>query len=45
MSDEEFIDIAINISKKAKYPYGAIIVKDGKIIGRSDDKTLIIAQK
>ena len=41
MSDEEFIDIAIDISKKAKYPYGAIIVKDGKIIGRSDDKTLI----
>ena len=41
MSDEEFIDIAIDISKKAKYPYGAIIVKDDKIIGRSDDKTLM----
>ena len=41
MTDQEFIDIAIEISKKAKYPYGAIIVKDGKIIGRSDDKTLM----
>lgn len=39
--DEEFIDIAIEISKKAKFPYGAIIVKDGEIIGRSDDKTLM----
>ncbi len=41
MNDEQFIDIAIEISKKAKYPYGAIIVKDGRIIGRSDDKTLM----
>ena len=41
MNDEQFIDIAIEISKNAKYPYGAIIVKDGEIIGRSDDKTLI----
>lgn len=39
--DEMFIDIAIDISKKAKYPYGAIIVKNGEIIGRSDDKTLM----
>lgn len=41
MTDEQFVDIAIEISKKAKYPYGAIIVKDNKIIGRSDDKTLM----
>ena len=41
MTDEQYIDIAIDISKKAKYPYGAIVVKDGEIIGRSDDKTLI----
>ena len=41
MTDEQFIDIAIEISKNAKYPYGAIIVKDGEIIGRSDDKTLM----
>ena len=34
--DEKFIDIAIELSKKAFYPYGAIIVKDGQIIGRSD---------
>ncbi len=41
MTDEQYIDIAIEISKNAKYPFGAIVVKDGKIIGRSDDKTLI----
>jgi len=41
MTDEEYIDIAIDISRKAKFPYGAIVVKDGKIIGRSDDETLI----
>lgn len=34
--DEKFIDIAIDLSEKSVYPYGAIIVKDGKIIGRSD---------
>lgn len=31
--DEKFMDIAIEISKNAKYPYGAIIFKDRKIIG------------
>lgn len=36
INDEKFIDIAIELSKKAFYPYGAIIVKDGEIIGRSD---------
>ena len=41
MTDEQYIDIAIEISEKAKYPYGAIVVKDDKIIGRSDDKTLM----
>lgn len=41
MTDEKYIDIAITISKNAKYPYGAIVVKDNKIIGRSDDKTLM----
>ena len=41
MNDEQFIDIAIEISKKAKYPYGAIVVKDGVIIGRSDDNTIM----
>lgn len=34
--DEKFIDIAIELSKNAFYPYGAIIVKNGEIIGRSD---------
>lgn len=28
MTDEKYIDIAIDISKNAKYPYGAIVVKD-----------------
>lgn len=41
MTDEQYINIAIDISKNAKFPYGAIVVKDGKIIGRSDDKTLM----
>ena len=41
MTDEEYIDIAIEISKNAKNPYGAIVVKNNEIIGRSDDKTLI----
>ena len=40
MTDEQYIDIAIEISKTAKYPYGAIIVKDDVIIGRSDDNTI-----
>lgn len=41
MKDEDYIDIAIEISKNSKFPYGAIVVKDGEIIGRSDDWTLI----
>lgn len=41
MTDEQYIDIAIEISKTAQFPYGAIIVKDGEIIGRSDDPTLM----
>lgn len=39
--DKKFIDVSIEISKNAKYPYGAIVVKDNEIIGRSDDNTLI----
>ena len=41
MNDKQYIDIAIEISKKARFPYGAIVVKDDKIIGRSDDDTHI----
>jgi len=37
--NKKFMQIAIDISKKATYPYGAIIVKDNKIIGRSDSIT------
>ena len=33
--DENFIDIAIEISRKAQYPYGAIVVKNGEIIARA----------
>ncbi len=36
MNDEEYMNIAIELSEKGEYPYGAIIVRDGKIIGRSD---------
>ena len=41
ITDEQYIDIAIEISKNATYPFGAIVVKDGEIIGRSDDNTLM----
>ena len=37
--DKEYMDLAIELSAKAIYPYGAIIVKDGQIIGRSDTDT------
>lgn len=37
MTDKEYMQIAIEISKRSKTPYGAIIVKDDKIIGRSDN--------
>ena len=41
MNDEQYINITIEISKNSKYPYGAIVVKDDEIIGRSDDNTII----
>ena len=41
INDEKFIDTAIELSKKAFYPYGAIIVKDGEIIGRSDAEVTV----
>ncbi len=36
MTDKEYMNLAIELSGKAYYPYGAVIVKDNKIIGRSD---------
>lgn len=36
MTDKEYMDLAIELSNKAYYPYGAVIVKDNQIIGRSD---------
>lgn len=36
MTDKKYMDLAIELSSKAYYPYGAVIVKDNKIIGRSD---------
>lgn len=39
--DEKFIDMAIELSKKALYPDGAIIVRNGEIIGRSDINGLV----
>lgn len=41
MNDKEFMNLAIELSKKAYYPYGAILVKDGEIIGRSDSDTIV----
>ena len=41
MTDKEYMGIAIEISKNSKYPYGAIIVKDNQIIGRSDNDNLV----
>lgn len=41
MGDKNFMKIAIEISSKAEYPYGAIIVRDGEIIGRSDADTAV----
>lgn len=41
MTDKEYINLAIELSKKADYPYGAVIVKDNKIIGRSDANTTV----
>lgn len=37
--DEKYMDLAIGLSKTATYPYGAVIVKDDKVIGRSDAET------
>ena len=39
--DEKFMRIAIELSKKADYPYGAIVVRKGRIVGRSDAETKI----
>ena len=36
MTDKEYMNLAIELSSKAYYPYGAVIVKDNEIIGRSD---------
>lgn len=41
MTDKEYMAIAIELSKKAYYPYGAIIVRNNEIIGRSDTETPI----
>jgi len=37
--DKEYINQAIELSKEADFPYGAIIVKDNKIIGSSNMNT------
>ncbi len=35
MSDIDYIKRAIELSEKGSYPYGAVVVKDGKIIGEA----------
>jgi len=37
MSDEKFMKIAIEEAKKSPFPFGAILVKDGKVIAKSGD--------
>lgn len=36
MSDELYMRLAIELAKKDQYPYGAVIVRDNEVIGRSD---------
>lgn len=33
--DMEYIKLAVELSKKGLYPYGAVVVKDGQIIGQA----------
>lgn len=40
-NDIEFMKIAIDLSKSADHPYGAVVVRNDKIIGRSDADTKI----
>lgn len=35
MKDEEYIQLVIDLSKKGTFPYGAVVVKDGTIIGQA----------
>ena len=37
MDDKKFMKIAIEEAKKGDFPFGAVIVKDGKIISRTHD--------
>lgn len=37
-NDETYMKLAIELSRQDGYPYGAVIVKDGEVIGRSDAK-------
>ncbi|MCL2228766.1 MAG: nucleoside deaminase [Firmicutes bacterium] len=41
MTDKDYISLAIELSEKADWPYGAIIVKGDKIIGRSDARAKV----
>ena len=41
MIDEEYVDIAIETAKNAPLPYGAILVKNNEIIGRSDREVFV----
>lgn len=35
-TSEEYMLLAIDLSRKSRFPYGAVLVKDDHIIGRSD---------
>ena len=40
--DIKFMKMAIELSKNSEYPYGAVIVRNGKVIGRSDADTNVL---
>lgn len=40
MNNQKYIEMAIELSKKGKYPYGAIVVKDNIIIGQASSGEL-----
>jgi len=35
MKDEDYIKLAIELAKKGAFPYGAVVVKDGEIVGQA----------
>ncbi len=38
MTDKNYMQLAIDLSSRAKYPYGAVLALNGEVIGHSDYK-------